>query len=71
VGNITGTYLHGLLDNHAWRRAWLNRMRSKKNLVPLLPLSGHYRTERDALFDDLAVLVETHLDIPQLESWWI
>ena len=71
VGNITGTYLHGLLDNHSWRRTWLNSMRSRKNLVPLPPLSGHYSRERDALFDDLAVLVETHLDIPQLESWWI
>ncbi|MGA7952115.1 MAG: cobyric acid synthase [Gloeobacterales cyanobacterium] len=71
VGNITGTYLHGLLDNHAWRRTWLNSMRSRKNLLPFPPLSGHYRAERDALFDDLAVLVETHLDIPQVESWWI
>jgi adenosylcobyric acid synthase len=71
MGNITGTYLHGLLDNHAWRRTWLNSLRRPKNLPPLPLLSGHYRMQREALFDDLAVLVETHLDIPQLESWWI
>lgn len=70
VGSITGTYLHGLLDNHSWRRTWLNNMRSRKNLLPLPPMSGHYRTQRDALFNDLAVLVENHLDISQLESWW-
>jgi adenosylcobyric acid synthase len=70
VGSITGTYLHGLLDNHSWRRTWLNNMRSRKNLLPLPQMSGHYRTQRDALFDDLAVLVENHLDISQLESWW-
>jgi adenosylcobyric acid synthase len=70
VGKLTGTYLHGLLDNHAWRRTWLNSLRHPKNLSPLPLLSGHYRTQREAMFDDLAVLVETHLDIPQLESWW-
>jgi adenosylcobyric acid synthase len=70
VGNLTGTYLHGLLDNHAWRRTWLNSLRRSKNLSPLPLLSGHYRAQREAMFDDLAVLVETHLDISQLESWW-
>jgi adenosylcobyric acid synthase len=70
MGNITGTYLHGLLDNHLWRRTWLNDLRSQKKLAPLPALSGHYRVERDALFDELAILVENHLDIAQLESWW-
>ena len=55
MGNITGTYLHGLLDNHPWRRTWLNDLRSQKKLAPLPPLSGHYRVERDALFDELGL----------------
>ena len=33
--SVWGTYLHGLFDNGAWRRAWLNRLRTQRGLRSL------------------------------------
>jgi adenosylcobyric acid synthase len=34
-GLVWGTYIHGLFDEPAFRRAWLNRVRERKGLPPL------------------------------------
>jgi len=34
-GLVWGTYIHGVLDQPGFRRAWLNRVRVRKNLPPL------------------------------------
>lgn len=63
---IWGAYLHGLFDNHRWRRAWLNQLRSHKGLDPLPLLEGHYSTDRQVLLDRLAAAWRPHLDLSAL-----
>ena len=33
-GRVWGTYIHGILHNDDFRRAWLNRIRTHKGLSP-------------------------------------
>ena len=63
---IWGAYLHGLFDNHQWRRAWLNQIRADKGLAPLPQLEGHYSEQRQALLDRLAAAWRPHLDLTGL-----
>lgn len=63
-----GAYLHGLFDNHRWRRRWLNQIRHRKGLDPLPLIEGHYQTEREALLDRLAAEWRPHLDLSALLS---
>jgi adenosylcobyric acid synthase len=63
---IWATYLHGLFDNGAWRRSWLNRLRSAKGL-PLLPIAvPNYASQRNDALDAVADLVGEHLDLKPL-----
>jgi adenosylcobyric acid synthase len=63
---IWATYLHGLFDNGAWRRSWLNRLRSAKGL-PLLPIATpNYASQRNDALDAVADLVGEHLDLKPL-----
>ena len=34
-GLVWGTYIHGVFDEPGFRRAWLNRARERKGLLPL------------------------------------
>ncbi len=34
-GRVWGTSIHGLFDQAAFRRGWLNRARARKGLVPI------------------------------------
>ncbi|MEM9568839.1 MAG: cobyric acid synthase CobQ, partial [Cyanobacteria bacterium P01_E01_bin.34] len=65
-GRIWGSYLHGLFDNHAWRRQWLNRVRDTKGLRPLPMLDGHYSEERARLLDRLADAWQPHLHLDRI-----
>jgi adenosylcobyric acid synthase len=65
-GRVWGSYLHGLFDNHAWRRHWLNRLRANRGLPPLPILEGHYSSDRDRLLDRLADTWRSHLDLSLL-----
>ncbi len=67
---IWGTYLHGLLENGTWRRAWLNTLRLKRGLDPLPTDIPHYAEPRDRLFDTVADAIETHLDLSRLPLQW-
>ncbi len=35
TGRIWGTYLHGVFENGAWRRTWLNQLRLRRGYTPL------------------------------------
>lgn len=60
---VWGNYLHGIFDNGAWRRAWLNHLRQQRGL-PTLPTGiPNYREQRETLLNNLAEVVETHLDL--------
>lgn len=66
TGRVWGSYLHGLFDNHRWRRHWLNELRRQKGWDPLPELDGHYAQQREELLDRLAEAWRPHLDWHQL-----
>ncbi|MBD2579200.1 cobyric acid synthase CobQ [Oscillatoria sp. FACHB-1406] len=61
-----GCYLHGLFDNGAWRRAWLNHLRQRRGLLSLPTGVPNYREQREVMLDGIADLVAAHLDIQPL-----
>ncbi len=61
--SIWGCYLHGIFDNGAWRRAWLNNLRQKRGLASLPTGIANYRQQREEMLDSLANLVGQHLDL--------
>jgi adenosylcobyric acid synthase len=64
--SIWGCYLHGIFDNGAWRRAWLNNLRQKRGLSSLPTGISNYRQQREEMLDSLANLVAQHLDLTPL-----
>ncbi|MCD1262008.1 hypothetical protein B5M42_024815 [Paenibacillus athensensis] len=64
-GRIWGTYVHGILHNDDFRRAWLNRIRVAKGLAPL-GADLRFGERREAAFDRLAAHVRTHLDMARI-----
>lgn len=64
-GRRFGTYVHGILHNDDFRRAWLNRIRESKGLEPL-PAELRFQERREAAFDRLAAHVRQHLDMERL-----
>lgn len=65
---IWGCYLHGLFDNGAWRRAWLNFLRHRRGLSALPTGIANYREQREATLNVIADLVESHLDLTPILS---
>jgi adenosylcobyric acid synthase len=65
-GLVAGTYLHGVFDNGAWRRRWLNRLRQRRGLAALPEDQPHHRHQREALLDRLAAAFEEHVDLGPL-----
>ncbi len=61
--SIWGTYLHGILDNGPWRRAWLNRLRQQRGLKSLPTGVSNYREQREMLLDSLADTIEPYLNL--------
>lgn len=67
--SLWGTYLHGLFDNGAWRRAWLNRLRQQRGLTSLPTGISNYREQREVMLDSLADVVESYLDLSVLDPY--
>ena len=66
--SVWGCYLHGLFDNGAWRRAWLNHLRQRRGLPALSTDVANYREQRETVLDSLADLGEQYLDLSPLLS---
>lgn len=64
--SVWGCYLHGIFDNGAWRRAWLNTLRQKRGLSSLPTGIPNYRQQREKILDFLADLIDEHLDLTPL-----
>ena len=63
-GLVWGSYIHGLFDGPAFRRAWLNRLRNRKGLTSLSETGSLLVNERRrAAFDRWADHVAQHLAI--------
>ena len=61
-GLVWGTYIHGVFDQSGFRRAWLNRVRIRKNLQPLaVEVSRTVSARLSHALDRWADHVEKHL----------
>lgn len=64
-GLAWGTYIHGIFDNDDFRRQFINGLRRQKGWQAL-PVSLHYREEKEEKYDRLAAVVREALDMPTL-----
>ena len=69
--SVWGCYLHGLFDNGAWRRSWLNKLRQRRGLSSLPTGVPNYREQREILFDSLADYIDEYLNLEPLIKNWI
>ena len=58
-GRIWGTYLHGIFDADAFRRWWIDRLRTRRGLAPLGRIAAVYDLE--PAFDRLAATKEPEI----------
>jgi len=65
-GVVAGTYLHGVFENGAWRRRWLNRLRQRRGLPALSEHQPHHGRQRELLLDRLAAAFERHVNLAPL-----
>ena len=65
-GKVAGTYLHGVFENDAFRRRFLNNLSPGANLPAAGGLS--FREFLEAQLDRLAAAMRQHLDITQLKD---
>lgn len=66
-GRIFGTYLHGLFDEGRFRRAFLNYVRSLRDLPLVSRESVSWQEHVDRELDRLADFLTRHLNMPLLE----
>ncbi len=64
-GLVSGTYVHGLFDDDAFRAAALASLRLRCGLAPAQHVHP-WRAEREGRYDRLASIVRASLDIPFL-----
>lgn len=67
MGNVFGTYIHGVFDNDDFRRQLLNAVRLTKGL-PALANTRNVMAEKQQNYERLADVVEQHLDMDKLEK---
>ena len=60
-GQVWGTYLHGVFDDDAFRRWFIDQVREKKGLPPLKKIQATYDVE--AMIQRLADVVRKELDL--------
>ena len=66
--SIWGCYIHGLFDNGAWRRSWINHLRKQRGMSSLATGISNYRDQREATLNILADIVEQNLNLKSILS---
>ncbi len=59
-GRVWGSYLHGLFDDDAFRRWWLDRLRERKGLAALTTTTPY---DIEPALNRLADIVRAHIDL--------
>lgn len=67
-GAVWGTTLHGIFNNGAWRRTWLNTLRSRRGLQALPTGIPNYREQRETSLDLLADCVSQYINLDPIVS---
>ncbi|MGE5301693.1 MAG: cobyric acid synthase [Alphaproteobacteria bacterium] len=66
-GHTWGTYIHGVFDNHTFRRHWLNQIRQRKGLAALpTAVSESVNQRLSSAMDRWADHLERHLNLPAI-----
>lgn len=65
-GLVQGTYLHGVFDNLAWTRDFLNQLRQAKGLEPIEGQTLTIDDFKDKEYDKLADIVRASVDMDKL-----
>jgi cobyric acid synthase CobQ len=63
-GNAWGTYIHGIFDEDAFRRWFIDRLRERKGFEPLVSIQARYELESE--FNRLADLLRRHIDMDKI-----
>ena len=64
---IGGTYLHGIFENHKWRRQWINKIRQQKGLKSLsLDDEENNKNDRERLLDLLTDAFEKNINLDKI-----
>lgn len=66
-GLVLGTYLHGLFDHDAFRRAFVNALRARKGLAPIAETTNVY-AQKERSYNRLADTVRESLDMDLLRE---
>lgn len=66
--SIWGCYLHGLFDNGAWRRSWINQLRKQRGMSSLATGISNYRDQREQTLNTLADIVDKNLNLKEFLS---
>lgn len=61
-GRRIGTYIHGILHNDSFRRAWLNEMRMARGWSELMEVAPYHKKRQEA-YNQLAHHVRSHVDM--------
>ena len=65
-GFIGGTYLHGVFDNGAWRRLWINKLRRRKNLKELSIEQSNHNERIERIINRLTDSFTEHINIKKV-----
>ncbi|HYE82747.1 MAG TPA: cobyric acid synthase [Clostridia bacterium] len=63
---VFGTYIHGIFDSSSFTRSFLNLVRERKGLIPLVNTAADYWDYKEKQYDRLASLVRDNLDMEKL-----
>jgi len=66
-GKVWGTFLHGIMHNDDFRRAWLNQLRAARGWEEM-PVTVRVKEKREHAFARLASHVRAHLDIKRIKQ---
>ena len=67
-GTVFGTYLHGIFDNPYWTRHLLNKIRTAKELAPLVDTNVSISEYKDQQYERLAQLFVENVDMEKLKQ---
>ncbi len=70
-GNISGTYLHGILDNGEWRTLWINELRKNKKLAPIKFNNIDYHFKRKVIIKKLVDAFGNYIDINKFNKLFL
>lgn len=65
-GTVFGSYLHGIFDDMAFLRSFINAIRASKGLAAEDSVVKSFAQYKEQAYDQLAQLLEDHLDIPAI-----